>query len=385
MDKHFKLTTDLDLDGVKYYMIAPRPYEFSGTFDGDGHTISNVQLTPLLNMSSFGFIGNLKGVGVSVQNLTLTDANVVSVWGWGVGSLVGINDGGSITNCHAVNTNVEGLLGVGGLVGASIWYGKISGCSVTGNVSESLIYGPIIHSAVGGLVGENNFWSEIEQSFAKSNVSGDDCVGGLVGTNVVYGILTNCYSSGNVTGTVDHIGGLIGWNQAGTETTYCYSSCVVTGPNGTDGVGGLVGMMGSSYGEFYISCFWDSEVSPDVNGIGNGSDPNVIGETTANMQTQSTFTDAGWDFVGETLNGPNDVWDICGGTNYPRLARQIAASDFVCPDGVNGLDFAYLAHWWMESNCGSRDDCGGADLDLSGLVDGQDLKLLCDWWLLGVE
>jgi len=59
----------------------------------------------------------------------------------------------------------------------------------------------------------------------------------------------------------------------------------------------------------------------------------------------------------------------------------IAASDFLCPDGVNGLDIAYFASWWDEGDCGSKDDCGGADLDFSGIVDGRDLEIFCDWWL----
>ncbi len=37
------------------------------------------------------------------------------------------------------------------------------------------------------------------------------------------------------------------------------------------------------------------------------------------MQTESTFTSAGWDFVGETVNGANDIWWIHEGKIYPRL------------------------------------------------------------------
>jgi hypothetical protein len=37
------------------------------------------------------------------------------------------------------------------------------------------------------------------------------------------------------------------------------------------------------------------------------------------MQTAKTFLDAGWDFVGETANGPEDIWRILEGKDYPRL------------------------------------------------------------------
>lgn len=385
MNKHFKLTQDLDLQGSTYHVIAPRPYEFTGTFDGDYHNISNLNPDCGLTFSCAGFLCSLKGPDACIKNLTLIEPNIVAEWGWGVGSLVGVNDGAGIINCHALNANVEGLLGIGGLAGVNMWYGTISASSATGNASQSLIYGPITYSPVGGLVGENSFWAQIQQSFAKCNVSGDDCVGGLVGINVLAVKIKNSYAAGNVHGTADYVGGLIGRNFSGTETHYCYSSCTVTGPNGTDAVGALVGKMGTSGSERYTSCFWDVNVCPDFDGIGNGADPNVIGQTTQNMQLQTTFTDARWDFIGEGINGPNDVWDICENMNYPRLAWQISPADLICPYGVNAIDLAHLAHWWMQENCQLTNNCDGADLDLSGIVDGRDLKILCDRWLAAVQ
>jgi hypothetical protein len=97
--------------------------------------------------------------------------------------------------------------------------------------------------------------------------------------------------------------------------------------------------VGIDSGASYTSCFWDSDVSPDVNGIGNTTDPNVVGKTTAEMQTESTFTDAGWDFV--------EVWDIGENQTYPYL-RVYSAGD-LNHDGVVDLrDFAILALHWLE-------------------------------------
>ncbi|MDH4241799.1 MAG: hypothetical protein OEW48_19740, partial [Phycisphaerae bacterium] len=379
MDKHFRVISDLDLNGLKYYMIANGPYVFSGTFDGAGHTISNILLESGLNLSYIGFIGTLKGTGASIQNLTLAEPNVVFDWGGRVGSLTGWNENGTITNCHAVNTHVVGVLGVGGLVGVNYMYGRISGCSATGDVSGRTI---LESSSIGGLVGENSFWSEINSSYTKCNVSGDYSVGGLVGTNAIYGTLTNCYSQGNVTGTEERIGGLAGRNMNWTESNYCYSSSVVTGPAGTNSVGGFVGELYGS--ESFTACCWDSEINPDVNGIGNRVDPNVVGESTANMQAESTFTDAGWDFIGETVNGPNDIWDICEGMNYPKLSWQIPPlGDFGCPDGVNFFDYSFFASHWDEENCAASNDCDGRDLDLLGSVDIKDLRIFADNWLAG--
>ncbi len=43
------------------------------------------------------------------------------------------------------------------------------------------------------------------------------------------------------------------------------------------------------------------------------------GKTTAEMQTAQTFLDAGWDFLGETGNGMEDIWWIDEGKDYPHL------------------------------------------------------------------
>jgi hypothetical protein len=93
------------------------------------------------------------------------------------------------------------------------------------------------------------------------------------------------------------------------------------------------------------------------------------------MQTESTFTDAGWDFV--------NIWDICEGTNYPKLVWQIPPGDFLCPDGVNLFDYSFFASLWAEDNCAASNDCDGRDLDLLGSVDIKDLRIFADNWLKG--
>ena len=52
-------------------------------------------------------------------------------------------------------------------------------------------------------------------------------------------------------------------------------------------------------------------------GSGTAGDPYQI--AAAEMQTASTFLDAGWDFVNETENGTDDIWWIDEGQDYPRL------------------------------------------------------------------
>jgi len=39
------------------------------------------------------------------------------------------------------------------------------------------------------------------------------------------------------------------------------------------------------------------------------------------MKTAQTFLDAGWDFVGETDNGRDDIWCMPA-NDYPRLSWE---------------------------------------------------------------
>jgi len=119
------------------------------------------------------------------------------------------------------------------------------------------------------------------------------------------GTITNCYSEGDVSGFI-RVGGLVGHNR-GTITN-CYAAGSVSG---TYTVGGLVGWNDLLWGTVSNS-FWDFETSGRTGSAGG------TGKTTAEMQTISTFTDAGWDFVGETVNGIEDIWFIPEG-DYPHL------------------------------------------------------------------
>mgnify|MGYP001346067671 FL=1 len=50
---------------------------------------------------------------------------------------------------------------------------------------------------------------------------------------------------------------------------------------------------------------------------------------------------------------------------------------------VDFADYAILAGYWLNTNCAEQGDCGGADSEPDGDVDGADLKALTDNWLEG--
>ncbi len=307
-DKHFKLMADIDLSGftgtsfniIGYLVILFDYKPFTGVFDGNDHTISNFTYSST-GTDYIGLFGYVSGI---IKNLGLIDPNVDAGTGSCVGSLVGINSG-TITNCYAQGGCVAGESDVGGLVGSA--YNKITNCYATANVTGD--------ECVGGLVGRNG--GTINSCYAGGSVRGDSYVGGLVGNNYLSNIISNCYATGNVSAHAE-VGGLVGHNWQGTIFN-CYATGAVDGNDFTGGLVGReygVGGLGS-----YTSCFFDSDVNPDVNGIGNLTDSNVVGKSTADMQTESTFYEAGWDFVGD--DRPSDDWAMPVDVGYPVLWWQL--------------------------------------------------------------
>ncbi|MFC1793083.1 hypothetical protein ACFL3Q_05800 [Planctomycetota bacterium] len=64
------------------------------------------------------------------------------------------------------------------------------------------------------------------------------------------------------------------------------------------------------------SSFWDVETSDQTTSDGG------TGKNMAEMQTASTFLEVGWDFMGESANGTDDIWWIDEGNDYPRLSWE---------------------------------------------------------------
>ena len=95
------------------------------------------------------------------------------------------------------------------------------------------------------------------------------------------------------------------------------------------------------------------------------------------MKTIGTYSAVNWDFF--------QMWTICDGLNYPVLLWQIQVTDYLCPDGVDFIDFAYFAARWHRQGCSpGNGNCEGADVDGSGTVDFLDFEIFAKRWMLGL-
>lgn len=318
-DKHFRLIGDIDLaayTGTAFNLIGSQFNPFNGTFDGNDHSLLNFSYstTATDNIGLFRYVGD---PNAEIKNLFLVAPQVNAGTGWFVGALVGQLSSGTLSGCHIDDGYVSGESVVGGLVGQNS-YGWIDNCSSLCQVSAS-------YDHVGGLVGRSRGW--ISGCYSTGEALGDNYVGGLVGRNY-YGQISDCYSTSEVSGN-GYIGGLLGYNA--DDIFRCYSVGAVSGDSN---VGGFVGYHFHFLGATVSDSFWDSQTSGQAES--DGGTPMA----TAGMQTQSTFTDAGWNFL--------TTWYICEQFNYPRLAWQTRLlADFVCPYGVEINDLAVFVEQWL--------------------------------------
>ena len=135
----FKLTKDIKLTGEWTPIGMSESICFAGSFDGNGHTISNVIIKN--NADSIGFFGYLKG---EVKDLNLS-GSIESTGGECGGVAGSLDPSASVTGCSAA-MDINAGKKTGGIVGSSNG-GKIENCVNRGNVSGTY--------KVGGVVGEN--------------------------------------------------------------------------------------------------------------------------------------------------------------------------------------------------------------------------------------
>ncbi len=286
---HFLQVADIDAsqssqwqDGVGWVPPGTGQKPFTGSYEGAGHTISGLYIYIDEEMVdgddlNAGLFGHLQGAvvkGVVIEDITI--------------------DGG-------------------------FYSGGVAGLAVESTISSSSVTGTISPWNSGGGIAGRITGSLIEKCYASVDISipWGTGSGGIAGVSVNSSV-TNSYAAGLVSAN-SRAGGVVGMQESGSQIINCYSKAVVTASASGEG-----GVLGFTTPDSYVkNSFWDIEVSgTDV----SAGDDGVTGLTTNEMGRVLNYIAAGWDFMGETLNGTDDIWgiDSGGGDNdgYPFLAWQ---------------------------------------------------------------
>ena len=194
----YELTADISLASFSYSNWTPIGTcvanndcsintSFSGVFDGNNHSISNLTIDISSESYGVGLFGSITSAAI-LRNLILVNVNISSSSsGSDFGSLVGYGRGASILDVRAVNVTIgaANVGDVGGLLGDGESSTVSSSSVVAHSISASGDY-------VGGLLGWGASSTVSSSLVLGGSLNGASHVGGIVGAcGVIFGANSN--------------------------------------------------------------------------------------------------------------------------------------------------------------------------------------------------
>lgn len=232
LEKDIALSCDKD-DRTTLFTPIGINSSFKGTFDGNGHKISNLYVDRADKAGLFASI-----FGASIKNLTVE------------GTVVGSSSNGTDT-------------GVGGIVGFSTSQILIENCVSNVNVSSHC-------ENTGGICGYvNDVDSVIRNCVNIGDIeSNSDKTGGISGNP---GIVYNCANFGAVSG-ISNVAGIAGNTEK--DVSLCYNAGAISASDGVASVAAIANVSGTDTG-FYHYCYF-KEGTADAAFKGTSTDSGII-------------------------------------------------------------------------------------------------------------
>ncbi len=208
-------------------IIVTEPYasDFSGTFDGNGHTVT-LKITAKTNY--VGLFKTLAG-GAVVKNV-ITAGSVTTTGKKCVAGIAGYaTDNVKIENCK--NTaSITGNKNVGGILGEAYNNEESISVGIKNCANEGAVNGT--GSAIGGIVGKMEGQNSIIDCYNRGNITGFNNYAGIVGqsTGALVATIKNCYSVGAVTAYGASTNA--GYALIGGGKNYALTNCYAIGQDG---------------------------------------------------------------------------------------------------------------------------------------------------------
>ncbi len=314
---------------------------FSGVFDGNGWTISDL-------------------------NINRPNKDCVGLFGH-------INENSEVRNLRLSAEAVIGEDSVGSLVGDGVLARIRSSSVVVGEVSGD--------DEVGGLVGLGNEARILSSSVVVAEVRGTGSnVGGLVGNGQSAWIISSSVVVAEVRGTDSNVGGLMGNGIISTSSPQIFSSSVVVGEvSGNSLVGGLVGLFSGRVAYSYVV---------------SGSPTNMLAGASNGAGVASYWDSDTSSATGENLGTPQTTSNLRSPTGYDGIYAKWDDNPVRFDDG--SMSDEPLAVWCDRDNSGSIE--AGEGIDANRIWDfgtsSQYPAIKCtpisptewrDWWFLNAS
>ena len=295
-----KLTADIDLKDfchaadaskkeLSWEPIGNYSKKYAGTFDGNGHTISNLYIK--VQRQGVGFFGYMEDG--TIKNIVFDNAQVENTGNNSNFPLTGIVVGAAygtlqnlktLKNC-SVKSGAKTLGGIAGTITRSCSNlennATVSGTYEVGGIAGSFIASGTLSSCVNnGMVTENEF----------------GYCGGIV-SSLHYGTIEDCANYGNVIGTVD-IGGIVGFAQSNSTIKSTLSCGDITSQGSSAGI--IVGYARSIKASNMLA--YSNNAKLTINGtIQEGDNIKIVGEGNLGIASGSTLEEIIKGFTQEQL------------------------------------------------------------------------------------
>lgn len=265
---YFQLIADIDLTGYEWVPLNPTgPYKKYISFDGQGHTISNLTITQPTAYPSFAGVlyGTLQNVSFSNASINAGNNKAGVVAGY-----MGTADAfipSVARNVTVRNSNITGMSSMGGFVGQTGSDDSLfENCRVENTTVSHTGTG---NYHVGGFVGRAQKAGKYTDCSAEATVIGTQFAGGFAGY-IEKGTYTNCSSTSTVTASFD-AGGFVGKADAGSLVDCWYAGPGVTCTKAEDlsRCGGFIGYANKS-GSSFTGCYVKNTTVNAPDGYSNG-------------------------------------------------------------------------------------------------------------------
>lgn len=334
------LTADITLNKSETWTpIGSSKNKYNGTFDGQGHTISGLNVNEA-GSNEAGLFGDTAQSNTSpvIKNLTIADSSFVTARGY-AGGVAGWG-GGVFENCHTeASVTVQGMKFAGGIIGSYKGAGiaaelSMTQCSNRATVKEVDGYG----SFAGGLIGQAEHTLKLKNSFnagvVSSKPSGGQCmVGGLVGRVSYETTLVNVYNVGDVSvSSGANVAGLVGDSAQKLTITNAYQHGTVTAGSGSTGAA----IVANTQSDATLKNVYKTSDLADC--VTKGGTAKVTGTATVKTEDElkALATLLGGEFVNDLAG------DAAVNNGFPVLRWQNAAAAAadtltVTANGANGI------------------------------------------------
>lgn len=264
LNAHYEIVSDMDAAGVEFSTIASSNAPFTGTLNGNGHTISNLTISGKDSYSAiFAYIDQATISGITFVNPTVKVAN--SKFN---ALIAATSQRSTLSDIHVVGMSVsaDAECSFGSLVGMATLNTVVSDCSVNANIDMPEA------TPVGGIVGESRTGASVLASAFSGSIKAKSVVGGILGTaSSNAGAVADCHVDADVEAQ-NVVGGIVGEIDQRILVDRCYveGNLKATKTFGTRIVnkgyaaGGIAGMISTFYANNYASDGTTAAAANDV-------------------------------------------------------------------------------------------------------------------------